>query len=335
MPKVSVVIPNYNHAPYLEQRIGSVLGQTFTDVEVILLDDASTDHSREILDRFACADTRIRTAYNEINSGSPFKQWNRGVRMAAGQYVWIAESDDWAEPTLLEQLVALLDDNPSVAIAYCRSWRTDVQGRRTDLVGQDDNIARTFGSQKMAHDWITNGREECARCVYAMCLPPNASCALLRKSTYEQVGPINERFRHCGDWITWAIMLLYGDVAYHAQPLNYFRRHVGSVGARSRLNGVAIEEYYRVRDYIQRAVPLPTELLEQYMWESANRWMYWFIRRSGWRRLGQNYRIWRAGRRADTRMYPRVAQMAVANLRRRSRPEEETDDAATGCHPKP
>jgi glycosyltransferase involved in cell wall biosynthesis len=76
MPKVSIVIPNYNHATYLGRRVESVLRQTFQDFEVILLDDCSTDDSRSLLSEYAC-DPRVRMEFNEKNSGSPFK----GVRV--------------------------------------------------------------------------------------------------------------------------------------------------------------------------------------------------------------------------------------------------------------
>src|ERR1017187_255387 len=122
MPKVSIVVPNYNHARFLPHRLDSVLRQTFQDFELILLDDCSTDESRSILSQYG-SDPRVRIEFNEVNSGSPFKQWNKGVRLARGEYVWIAESDDYAAERLLERLVAVLDADPTVMFAYCRSWR--------------------------------------------------------------------------------------------------------------------------------------------------------------------------------------------------------------------
>ena len=122
MPKVSVVVPNYNHARFLPKRIESILRQTYQDFELILLDDCSTDDSRTILSQYA-SDPRVRLEFNQVNSGSTFKQWNKGVRLAQGKYVWIAESDDYAEPRLLERLVAILEADATVAYAYCRSWR--------------------------------------------------------------------------------------------------------------------------------------------------------------------------------------------------------------------
>src|SRR6266404_3431860 len=119
-PKVSVVIPNYNHARFLRRRIESVMNQSFQDFEVILLDDCSTDESRSILSEYA-ADPRVKIEFNEKNSGSTFKQWNKGVRLARGEYVWIAESDDYADERLLERLVSRLDAEPGAVFCSCRS----------------------------------------------------------------------------------------------------------------------------------------------------------------------------------------------------------------------
>src|SRR5260370_14145431 len=107
MPTVSVVVPNYNHARFLRQRVDSILAQTFQDFELILLDDWSTDESRSILREYV-SDPRVRTEFNEVNSGSTFKQWNKGVRLARGKYVWLAESDDSAATRFLQSLVPLL-----------------------------------------------------------------------------------------------------------------------------------------------------------------------------------------------------------------------------------
>src|ERR1700735_1956185 len=121
MPQVSVIVPNYNHARFLQKRIESVLRQTFQDFDLILLDDSSTDDSRSILSSYA-RDPRVTIEFNEANSGSTFRQWNKGVRLARGKYVWIAESDDYADERFLERLTAVLEGDAKIAFAYCRSW---------------------------------------------------------------------------------------------------------------------------------------------------------------------------------------------------------------------
>jgi len=97
MCKVSVIIPNYNHAQFLERRIESVLNQSIQDVEIILLDDCSTDNSRDVIERYRDNVRVSHIEYNDTNGGSAFKQWRKGVGLAVGEWVWIAESDDWAD----------------------------------------------------------------------------------------------------------------------------------------------------------------------------------------------------------------------------------------------
>jgi glycosyltransferase involved in cell wall biosynthesis len=117
-PRVSVVIPNYNHAPYLKERIDSVLNQTFQDFELILLDDCSTDNSRDIINSYAKNPHVSHIILNEENTRNTFVQWERGIRLASGEYIWIAESDDKCEPTLLEKLVAEFKRDNNLVLAF-------------------------------------------------------------------------------------------------------------------------------------------------------------------------------------------------------------------------
>ena len=110
-PLVSVVVPNYNHARYLRERLDTIFGQTFQDFELVFLDDASTDGSRGVFAPYA-RDARVRAVFNEANGGSVFRQWNRGLAMSTGKYVWIAESDDASEPEFLATMVERLERDP-------------------------------------------------------------------------------------------------------------------------------------------------------------------------------------------------------------------------------
>ena len=122
MPKVSVIVPNFNHSAYLKQRIDSILNQTYQDFELIILDDCSTDNSREIIDLYVNCAKVSNIVYNEKNSGNTFKQWKKGISLAVGKYVWIAESDDWCEATLLETLVVGIEKDDNCIISYCQSY---------------------------------------------------------------------------------------------------------------------------------------------------------------------------------------------------------------------
>jgi hypothetical protein len=240
MPLVSVIIPNYNHAPYLKQRIDSVLSQTFHDLEIVLLDDCSSDRSGEIIENYR-NDARVRIVLNRTNSGGVFKQWNRGLGMASGKYVWIAESDDYAAPTLLETLVARLESDPDVGVAFCDSFRVC-----EDQVSPGAGL--WFGEFTPAYreDFTATGREIVARQFLFRCMIANASSAVFRRSVAESIGGADESFRLSGDWLFWIRMLERSNLAYVAEPLNYFRQHPQSVRAATIRNGVALTEAHRI-----------------------------------------------------------------------------------------
>jgi len=251
MPTVSVIIPSYNHARFLRQRIESVLGQTYQDFEVILLDDCSTDESRSIMSEYA-GDPRIRIEFNEKNSGSSFKQWNKGVRLASGKYVWIAESDDYADARLLERLVGRLDAEPTAVLAYCRSWRVSGKG---ETAGFADYYHSDLHPSRWAADFCADGLEECGKYIVHRNTISNASSVVFRKAIYERVGGADEGLRLCGDWKLWALMALTGGaISYVGEPLNYFRFHDASVSEKSLRNGVWAAEALQVTGLILHRV---------------------------------------------------------------------------------
>ncbi len=253
MPKVSVVIPSYNHARFLRQRIESVLVQTYQDFEVILLDDCSTDESQSILREYA-SDPRVKIVLNDKNSGSTFKQWNKGVRLARGKYVWIAESDDYADPHLLEKLVSRLDAEPSAVLCNCRSWRISSDG---EIIGFLDSNVTHPDTHRWTADFWADGREECRKYLVRGNTVLNASSVLFRKEVYERVGGADESLVLCGDWKLWASMALTGGgIAYVGQPLNYYRLHEMTVTAKSQRIGIDAAEYLQViRWILQRVTP--------------------------------------------------------------------------------
>src|SRR5688572_17975438 len=127
-PLVSVIVPNYNHAPYLAQRIDSVLAQTCQEFELILLDDCSPDASREVMERYRDHPKVAQIVHNAHNSGSTFKQWDKGIALARGDYVWIAESDDWSEPTQLQVLLDGMRRDPDCVLSYCQTYVVNDEG---------------------------------------------------------------------------------------------------------------------------------------------------------------------------------------------------------------
>ena len=127
-PFVSVIIPNYNYARYLEERISSILNQTFSDFEMILLDDASSDNSTEILKKYKDNPHVSHCIVNGKNSGCVFRQWEKGINLSKGKYIWIAESDDLAAPDFLEKTISALERHPEANLCFCGSYLIDSIG---------------------------------------------------------------------------------------------------------------------------------------------------------------------------------------------------------------
>jgi GT2 family glycosyltransferase len=231
--KVTVVVPNYNHGPFLRRRIESILQQTYRDFEVVILDDASSDNSHSVIEQFT-ADPRIRFFPSEVNSGIPARQWNRGVREANGEYVWIAESDDRAERDFLETMVARLDAHPNVGLAYCQSCVIDADD---NILGSGASHAAWFDRTRWTRDFIGDGRRECSRYLVYRNTIPNASAVLFRRSEYIAAGWADESLRYGHDQLMWARMLLRSDLLFVSRALNYFRRHAGAFGTQTSLRG--------------------------------------------------------------------------------------------------
>ena len=225
-PKVSVIVPNYNHAPYLVDRVESILSQTYNDLELLILDDASTDDSQRILTQYY-GKHRVRILVNSVNSGSAFPQWNRGISLVKGEYVWIAESDDLADPHFLETLVPLLDDNRSLGLAYCRSRIINESG-----VDVGDSLGWTsdLNPVRWEADFVNSGKAEIRNYLIYKNTIPNASAVIARLSVLKNVMPVDTSFQLCGDWMHWGKILLQTDLAYVAEPLNHWR--LGSSNSR-------------------------------------------------------------------------------------------------------
>jgi glycosyltransferase involved in cell wall biosynthesis len=309
-PKVSVVIPNYNYAHYLEKRIRSVLNQTYKDFEVLYLDDASTDDSNKVFDRFA-GDPRIRAIHNQVNSGSPFKQWNKGARHANGEYLWIAEADDYADEHLLVTLVDRLNEHPNAGIAYCGSWEVDESN--VLLRSAQEVNARIYGGNRWQVDFVNDGRDECRRYLFVSNTIPNASAVLIRRALYEQVGGADPTFKLCGDWMLWTRILLISDVSFVAEPLNYWRQHAKTVRSRRNRDGLDLIESYRVMEYIAAAADVPEEVFEIGCNHMA---ALWFPNALTARlRLSRNRAVYRAARAVDPSILLRFPSTLATRLR--------------------
>ena len=127
-PKISILVPCYNVEKYLPQCLDSIVNQTLKDIEIIVINDGSTDSTLNIIKDYASKDKRIKIIDKE-NEGYG-KSMNRGLDVTTGEYVGIVESDDWVEPDFLETLLRPFDEIPGIEISIC-GWYWHRDGKTT------------------------------------------------------------------------------------------------------------------------------------------------------------------------------------------------------------
>lgn len=240
-PTVSVIIPNYNHARFLEERIQSVLNQTYQDFELILLDDCSPDDgaSRAIIERYRCNPHVSHIEYNEVNSGSAFKQWHKGFELARGEYIWIAESDDSCDRKLLATLVGQLEEYQAV-MAFCQSVAYDENGRRTPFVWQ--NLPED--------DFVKDGRAFIKEHLMQKNNVANASSVVFRRDALPVGDNQYMQMKADGDWLFWMLIAEQGAVCYTHETLNFFRLHATNTTKANNRQGIADKEEFVLFEHL-------------------------------------------------------------------------------------
>lgn len=245
---VSVIIPNYNHAPFLQQRIDSVLNQTHQNFEVIILDDCSTDNSKEILEQYR-NDPRVKKiVYNEVNSGSTFKQWQKGMALAEGQYIWIAESDDFADKRFLETVLDPFRSHPDLILSYCQSMMVDENGKPQGV----SDWADALDHFKWKHDYLESTLVELDKYLSFRNTIVNASAVVFRKPSNLDLLEESTQMKMLGDWLFWRKLLSQeGKIAFFSSPLNFFRLHPETTRAATTKE----KELIRMKEYRRLLVP--------------------------------------------------------------------------------
>lgn len=252
-PKVSIIIPNYNHEKFLKQRIESILSQTFQDFEIILLDDASTDDSVRCLDEYKNHPKVSHLVINKVNSGSPFKQWFKGLKLAKGDYIWIAESDDYASPLFLSNVMKAFDDvlNPDIVFV----GTTNVNGNNEDI-GNLTRIERKY-KELLSTDFFVNGQDFLGKFMPNYCVIRNASSTVFKKSIITSNSQKVIDYKVIGDFYFWVNLCLHNySFKYISKRLNFMRNHPNTV----RRNKELIKEKEKEFRKIHKEVLLKSRL---------------------------------------------------------------------------
>lgn len=212
-PKVTVFIPVYNRARYLPVAVNSILAQTFTDFELLLIDDGSSDGSLELMQRYAAADPRIRVLTNGRNLGIPGTR-NRGLQAARGEYIALLDSDDYAYPSRLAAQVRFLDRHPDHV--QVGSWGS--------FMDADGRLLRRLRRQPTA------AAEVDAELLFRCCLSNRsimARTAVLRTHGYR------EDFPRCQDYELHARLAVHHRMANLPAVLVCGRQHPGRYTAQT------------------------------------------------------------------------------------------------------
>jgi len=266
-PSISVIVPNYNHAPYLRQRLDSIVNQTLDDIEIFVLDDASTDDSRDIIAEYK--DPRIKTVYNQQQSGSPFAQWKLGLSLCSSDRVWIAESDDYCKEDFLAITQAGLTDG--IAISYCATEIVNSDG-----IVQDGALdAYLDGAEKGRYkkSFVSAGGDEVNSAMAFRCTIVNASAAIFRRDLLEKSIDSSAGFRMCGDWMVYLNLLQMGGISYNVETRNYFRRHAHSTVSRLEGTDVYFEERSKIAKYVAHNFHLDKRAARRLILDLEHEWI--------------------------------------------------------------
>ena len=236
---VSIVVASYNHAGYLQRRMDSLLRQTYQNIEIIVIDDCSTDSSMEVLRGYE-AHPKVCIIAREENGG-----WvevsNQGIALSSGEHVLFGNCDDECEPTMIEQLVKGMNSQPTAGIVFCRSQMIDSQSQ---VLSDDFTIREKGFRSRCAMDTLLSGAEA-TRFLLHSCVIPNLSAALFRRDCFSRVGELSHDYRVCCDWDLFLRVAAEYDIAYIAKPLNRFRQHQSTIRSATK-DRVIYEEYFRV-----------------------------------------------------------------------------------------
>lgn len=236
---VSVVVPSYNYAKYLDQRMASLINQTYQNLEILIIDDCSTDNSVEVLRRYE-SHPKVKLVIREQNGGWVVVN-NQGIEMSSGEFVLFAQCDDDCDLRMVERLVDAMKAYPTAGIAFCRSLLVNEQDR---VLGNDFVIRERSFRDRCAMDTLITG-VEMSRFLLHSCVIPNLSAALIRRECFSTIGNFTSSYRVSGDWDWFFKIALQYDVAYVAEPLNKFKQHENTI--RSLTKGrVVYEEYFRL-----------------------------------------------------------------------------------------
>ncbi len=220
--RVSVIIPNYNHSTYFNDRIKSILSQTYNEYEIYILDDYSTDDSKNIIEFYRGCEKIKQIVYNSKNSSSTFRQWEKGFKLSESEFIWIAESDDIASPNFLERMISELTRNENISYVYCALDNID----ENNTIIRHNTWAKELNKSKWENHFVNPGLTEIKDSFIYRNVIPNASSVVFRKQFLTHIYEVNSlNFKYAGDWLFWVKLSEKNLVCYIPEVLCFQRNH--------------------------------------------------------------------------------------------------------------
>ncbi len=208
--KVSICIPTYNHAHFLQDAIGSALAQTYQNLELVVVDNCSTDNTARLVQEYAARDARVHYVRNQINIGAQ-NNLNRCIELASGEYILILCADDLLAPTALQKLVQAFYEHPEISLAGCSRLIVDKDLRPLNAPYFSRKSEQLAGT-KVIRKCLRNGN-----------LIGEPSSVLFRKRDAER--GFDTRYRQLIDLEMWFHLLQKGWFSFIPEQLCKIRRH--------------------------------------------------------------------------------------------------------------
>ena len=232
-PLVTIITPTYNRASYLEETIDSILGQDYPHIDYLVLDDGSTDNTRELLQRY-----KGRLRWQSHPNMGEHRTVNKGFSLARGKYVAVVNSDDPLRPGAIRAAVELLEARPELLVAY-PEW---------DMVDSSNRVIRTMCVPEYDYRHMVE---------YHQCLVGPG--AVIRRGAIERVGGRNPEYRFVADFDFWLRMGLLGPMAKVPARLATWRAHEGAATHDRQGRAMAAEHVKLIRAFFARR-DLPPEI---------------------------------------------------------------------------
>lgn len=261
--KISVIVPSYNYEKYLTGRLESIVKQTYPIYEVIFLDDCSKDNSVELARSLLSKEDKsfkLKIIENTINSGSVFAQWSKGISLATGDYLWIAEADDLASLNFLEEVVKGFYLESNTTIAYSQSKQIDENGKITAENYLEYTSEVDF--DKWKNTYIADGIDEIKNRLSVKNTIPNVSAVLFKKNDISELKSELLNYKIAGDWFFYISLLEKGNIYFCHKSLNLHRRHTSSV-TKSENNLLHYNEVVKIQDSITLKFGVDKSIIEK------------------------------------------------------------------------